>query len=400
MRVAVVGGGLVGLFTSYYLAAGGASTTIYDVEPRGGRASENNAGLITPSFAATPRLSMAVILNAIVGRAGLVRVSMLEVVKSPRWFIKAIRSYGKGDEVVRSMASTSLEIFLEFIRREGIDVDLVRGVVAAFKSDADAREFSKYSGGKVLDSRELSEMGYMGLGGGVYVEEEVSINPLKLYWGLRRKVEEMGSRIIREEVLAVGETPSGPAVMLKGGREVYDRIVIAAGSRCGEVCKSLGYDPMVAPARGIAALFDTSARVVSAPALLEDYGVGVAQHGENTLRITGFFELAGHSVRGVEARLRELSYIAGRHIKGFSSLGLRSVGMGFRPCAADLMPVVGEIPGVRGVYIATGLCRLGVTMAPIVGSTIASLVLGLQTPLDRRVLDAISPSRFSRKRAS
>jgi len=87
MKVAVIGGGLVGLFTAYYLLKEGVEVVIYDMEPRGGRrASENNAGLITPSFSATPRISMFTLAKAVLGLGGFIRVSLLEVLRKPGGF--------------------------------------------------------------------------------------------------------------------------------------------------------------------------------------------------------------------------------------------------------------------------------------------------------------------------
>ncbi|MEM4971858.1 MAG: FAD-dependent oxidoreductase, partial [Sulfolobales archaeon] len=85
MRVAIVGGGFVGLFTAYYLLKRDVEVVIYDVEPRGGRASENNAGLITPSFSATPRISLFTLVRAVLGMGGFIRVSLSEVLRRPGW---------------------------------------------------------------------------------------------------------------------------------------------------------------------------------------------------------------------------------------------------------------------------------------------------------------------------
>ena len=395
MKVAVIGGGLVGLFTSYYLLKKGVEVVIYDVEPRGGRASENNAGLITPSFSATPRISMFTLAKAGLGLGGFIRVSLLEVLRKPGWFFRIIRSYGRGDDVVRYLALESLKLYLDFFEMEDIDVDLVRGVIAVFKDMKDAEELSRIAGGRVLDGKELSEMGYIGMGGGVYVEHEISINPLKLYRGLRRRVEELGGRIIVEDVLGVEEEGREPKAILGSGKRGCDGVVIAAGSRSGDLCRSISYDPHVFPARGIVALYDTAGeKVVLAPALLEDYGIGVAQHGSDTLRITGFFEIIGHRVDGVQEDLEELISTAKKHVRGLGSLKLRAFGMGFRPCTADLLPLIGRIPGTMNIYIATGLCRLGVTMSPIAGIIIASMILDLEPPVKPVILDAVSPSRF------
>ena len=62
---------------------------------------------------------------------------------------------------------------------------------------------------------------------------------------------------------------------------------------------------------------------------------------------------------------------------------------GLRPSTRDLLPILGEIPGLEGGYIATGHRRLGITLSAITGELISQLVLGKPTrlPLDAYRLD-------------
>lgn len=394
----MIGCGIVGLFTSYYLAREGVEVTIYDAHPIGGRASEYNAGLITPSFASAPRLSINIISRAILGLAGPIRVSLSELVRNARWFSRAVRSYGAADIAIRGLASKSLELYLDFLSREKMDVDLIRGVVAAFRRMDDAETFARASGGRVISGEDLEDMGYTGLGGGVYVENELSINPAKLYWGLRRRVVEMGVRILDAEVTNIEALSNGARLVSDKGSEIFSSAVITAGSRSRELCRRIGFDPMILPARGVVLLYrSNNTEIVKAPALLEDYGVAIAQHDRDNVRITGYFELIGYKTKISKQNIEWLSSIARRHIKRYERLSLKEIGIGYRPCSSDLMPIIGEIPKHRGLYIATGLCRQGVTMAPIAGRIVASMITGSRIPIDRETLEQISPSRFTRQ---
>ncbi len=398
MRVGVIGCGIVGLFTSYYLAREGVEVTIYDTPPIGGRASEYNAGLITPSFASAPRLSITMISRAILGMTGPIRVSLWELMRNVKWFTRAVRSYGAGGEAIRRLASKSLELHLDLLSREKIDVDLIRGVIAAFRRREDAEILARTSGGRVISKEDLEDMGYTGLGGGVYVENEISINPAKLYWGLRERVVEMGVRILDAEVTDIETLSDGVRLVSNKGSKIFSSAVIAAGSRSRELCKRIGYDPMILPARGLVMLYrSNNNEIVNSPALLEDYGVAVSQHDRDNVRITGFFELIGYRTGIGKHNIEWLSSIARRHIKRYEKLSLKEMGIGYRPCSSDLMPVIGEIPGHKELYIASGLCRLGVTMAPIAGRIIASMITGSRIPIDREILDLLSPSRFSKQ---
>ena len=131
--------------------------------------------------------------------------------------------------------------------------------------------------------------------------------------------------------------------------------------------------------------------MVKMPALLEDYGAAVAQHGISLLRATTFFELAGFSKSFSKKRREWFISILRRHIAGFDSLKLVDEGVGFRPCTPDQLPVVGRIPGFKNAYIASGHCRVGMTMAAATGKAVADIIE--EKPLQPDVSFA-SPSRF------
>lgn len=65
---------------------------------------------------------------------------------------------------------------------------------------------------------------------------------------------------------------------------------------------------------------------------------------------------------------------------------------GFRPCAADDLPVLGPCEEIDGLFYATGHYRNGILLAPITGELIAAAVLDSQCPPE---LKAFSPDRFS-----
>jgi len=57
MKIVVIGGGVAGLFTSYYLTKNGHSVVVVDKDVDQDRTSIYNAGFITPSFPASGTVS-------------------------------------------------------------------------------------------------------------------------------------------------------------------------------------------------------------------------------------------------------------------------------------------------------------------------------------------------------
>lgn len=65
----------------------------------------------------------------------------------------------------------------------------------------------------------------------------------------------------------------------------------------------------------------------------------------------------------------------------------------FLPCTGDGVPVIGEMPGVRGCYVATGHSCWGILNGPATGAAVAELVMeGHSTIVD---LKQFSPARFA-----
>ena len=56
--------------------------------------------------------------------------------------------------------------------------------------------------------------------------------------------------------------------------------------------------------------------------------------------------------------------------------------VGFRPMGPDIRPLLGPVPGLDGLVVATGLGASGLTMGPLAGSLAAQAALGLPPAVD------------------
>lgn len=68
-----------------------------------------------------------------------------------------------------------------------------------------------------------------------------------------------------------------------------------------------------------------------------------------------------------------------------STLG--EVRVGFRPFTPGFLPVLGAVPGWKGLLAANGLGASGLTMGPFIGSQLAKLALGRETDMDISAYD-------------
>jgi D-amino-acid dehydrogenase len=388
LRIVILGGGVTGLFVAYYLRKYEHQITLIERDAVFQEASVYNAGLLTPSFAPTPQLGLGMLLSASLRRRGALYFSLGQVVRHPSWYWTSLRKglTGFEDRTIK-FGETSLELYREFFKEENLNPDIVPGVLGLYANAEDARDFAEKYGGSFLGKKEIDDLGLKGLEGGVELPGEMSINPRKLVALLYERIGKMGVEIISGKEARLERQNQQAAVSLEGKQLDSDKIVITAGSWTRPLCAQLHYDAKILPASGLAMIFDTGGKtLVKRPMLLEDYGIALAQHSESMLRVTSFFEMVGFKKDYGPARRKWLFAMVKKHVVDLAGLKVLDEGIGFRPCTPDQFPLIGAIPGYDNIFVASGNCRLGVTLAPATAFTIKSIVCG------EAYLDELRPS--------
>ena len=76
---------------------------------------------------------------------------------------------------------------------------------------------------------------------------------------------------------------------------------------------------------------------------------------------------------------------------GLAQAEVREIRVGLRPYTEDHLPVLGHVPSIRNIYLATGHGPTGLQLGPYSGKLIADLVLekGLATEIDAYQITAI-----------
>ncbi len=84
---------------------------------------------------------------------------------------------------------------------------------------------------------------------------------------------------------------------------------------------------------------------------------------------------SGYDVHPTLQGLQEVAQEALRVAPGLASFRFREVRVGLRPVTPDLLPILGQVPGRQGVYLATGHGPTGLTLGPYSGHLVADLAL-------------------------
>jgi D-amino-acid dehydrogenase len=77
---------------------------------------------------------------------------------------------------------------------------------------------------------------------------------------------------------------------------------------------------------------------------------------------------------------------------GLAGGELQDIRIGLRPLTADTMPVLGSVPNMGGIFLATGHGPTGLTLGPYSGKVVAEMMLGQEPASD---VSAFHVSRFN-----
>src|SRR3989475_13190958 len=235
MNVAIIGGGITGLFCAHYLMRDGHEVSVIERSSTGSITSIYNAGLLPPSLAPTPKIGLAKILATYPGRNDPVRISPRQILGNPIFFRTALKQglTGYEDKIVR-MGHESLELYREFFTEVGSRPDLIEGVAAVYSDERDARMAQASLSGKLLDEASISRMGFRGFRGGVMFREERSVNPAKLYKSLWDAVGTHGSAhlLVGDDIQLVAEQGGSQRalVYVHGTAIQCDTVLLTAAS--------------------------------------------------------------------------------------------------------------------------------------------------------------------------
>ena len=239
-----------------------------------------------------------------------------------------------------------------------------------------------------------------GLVGGSFAQVDGSVDPSAVLRGFRSKATELGAVYLDDDVvelLANDETMIG--ARLRSGEELTGPVVVnAAGAWSADLARPLGVELPVVPTMRTVYVVSTTVTSAGMPSLFLPSGVYAIPESDRTWLIAwsrpddpvGFdFTPAGQQ-RFIDLIWPELH----RHLPVFDSLRVETSWAGvYDVNTLDGNAILGEWPGIRGLYVATGFSGHGFQQSPAVGRYLAELILGQSHTLDlsrlgaRRVLD-------------
>jgi D-amino-acid dehydrogenase len=372
---AVVGGGLLGTATAYHLVSAGARTLLVDREDVG-RATDAGAGILSPETnSRDPEAWYRFAMDAVAYYPGLVDRLRGEQGGDP--------GYSRCGKLVVAVSDDEVPAFAH-ARRTIFERQARRGAPAR----EDLREICGAEGREMF--RPIAPPH-----GAIYSRGAARVDGRLLNRALRAAAEARGLVVRRGVVDAlVLEGGAVTGLVADGARVAAGAVVIAGGAWSDAFARQLGVSIPVAPQRGqIIHLglhgVDTGGWPM-VNAFHHHYLVAWPDSRvvAGATRETG----SGFAPHTTAEGVREVLSEALRVAPGLAGAELREIRVGLRPYSADTLPVLGPVPGVRGVYLNTGHGPTGLTLGAWSGKLVAEQMLGKRPDAE---LAEFSVARFA-----
>ena len=190
--------------------------------------------------------------------------------------------------------------------------------------------------------------------------------------------------LVEEGVDVVSAEREAGIWLLRGadGRQFRCRnLVLAAGPWAAQFARQFGLRLPIQPGKGYSITYDRPARVPQRPMVLKERSVCVTAWTDG-FRLGSTMEFAGYDSALNRARLDALERGAAEYLHEPMGPVKREEWFGWRPMTWDDLPVLGEVPGREGLWLAVGHGMMGVSMSAATGRLIADLMTGVAPIID------------------
>ncbi|WP_294326116.1 D-amino acid dehydrogenase [uncultured Sphingomonas sp.] len=407
MRIVILGAGVIGVTSAWYLAQAGHEVVVIDRQA--GPALETsfaNAGEISPGYAspwAAPGIPAKAMKWLFMQHAPLILRPQMDLAML-RWLVAMLGNCNARDYAVNKgrmvrLAEYSRDKLIELRRSTGIAYDeRSQGTLQLFREEKQLAGIDKDIAVLKADGVAYEVLDRAGC---IAAEPGLAGSNIPLAGGLRLPGDETGdcfkftNRLAEMAAAAGVEFRMGTTIrrlVRQGGRiagvetdagmVTGDAYLVALGSFSPKLVRPLGLKLPVYPVKGysITVPIVDEARAPVSTLLDESYKVAITRLGDR-IRVGGMAEISGFNNDLPEARRATLEYSLGSLFPGAGDTSRASFWSGLRPMTPDSTPVVGPTK-FGNLFLNTGHGTLGWTMACGSAAVIADLMSGKRAAIE------------------
>jgi D-amino-acid dehydrogenase len=397
-RVGVIGAGMLGLATAWYLQEQGAEVTVLDRRGVAAGASWGNAGWITPALVsplADPKL-LRYGLGAMVKPSSPVYVPLRPDLGLLGFLARFTRNctaarFRAGLDALAGLSRGAAAAFDALTEGAAAGEAVRRGPIIACARRAeelvDLLAELRHAAGLGLpvahdrltaaEAREAVPILSGTVGAAVRMADHRFIDPGRLLDRVARSVRARGGTIL-ESLTALDIRADG--TVLTGGETLrFDMVVIATGTWLPALARKFGVRTRIQAGRGYSFSVPTD-WAPSTPIYFPAHRVACTPLGDR-LRIAGTMEFRGPEAASDERRVRAIADSVRPYLSEVDVDKRADTWVGARPCTPDGLPLIGPTAADR-VWVAGGHGMWGITLGPVTGRLLADAIMTGDRPAE------------------
>ena len=411
-RVVVIGGGVIGVVTAYYLARKGWRVTLLEQDILGHGSSWGNCGLVLPSHVLPLNSTNNLIkgLRWMFKRDAPLHIRPSLDIRLFQWLLRFAlhctpTAIDRAATARAAMLNKACELFEDLILEEDMSCEWKRsGALYLFR---DEKAFHHFKG--VNEAIRKHGAGCLAVSFNELKEKEPSVrssvagawfDPGAAWLRPDRLMAEM-ARVLRKHGVTIMEKTRFVTFHTENKRVVSavtslsdvpaDVFVITTGAWTPLLSKSMGRGLPIQPGKGYSVTMPVLEDGPKIPCLFEESGV-VATPFLSGFRLGGTMEFAGYDPELNRSRLQALLRVPRVYLNAKPYGPVDEEWYGWRPMTVDGLPFIDRLPRLNNVMVAAGHNMSGISMAPSTGRLVADMLSGDSPHIDPR------PYRISRLR--
>ena len=412
MQVTIIGGGVIGLCSAYYLQKEGFQVTVLEANDMTDGCSFGNMGYVSPSHfipLATPGI-IGQGLKWMMSASSPFYIQPRFNLDLVRW---GLRFWSKANARNVEDSAPHLNNLLQLSRALTLDLKqempnafelIERGVFMLYTSEKTGKheqemaEQAHHYGLKTVICNAAQVQDYekeveIRVKGGVLYTDDCHLNPSHFMHALYQYLQAAGVQFHLNTNVLGFERIHQKITKIHTNKGDFDcgEVVIANGSRMGDISKLLHVSLLMQPGKGYSMVYDNLNPNLRYPSILVDDRVATTPIGD-WLRIGGTMELSGHSTHILPKRVMAI-YDAFK--KYYPMLPIAppnptTAWYGYRPVSPDGVPYIGRHHQYTNLSYAGAHAMLGISAAAGTGKLMSELLSGKPLSI---AIERFSPER-------